>query len=194
MSHTKRQYNINNYGFAEMVRSLFDVDNLESLHELDLSLTNAILLDQASEAETFFHQKFYERLNQDWTEIKRAFESFVKNEVSPLFNQDFLFQKFPSFRVQVPNQTAVSKWHYDSDLDHGHPDWEMNVGEFAIFNGNKCRHGNKPNRTEQTRVSLDFRVLPIDRYDENTEKTSYYGNKFVDGSYYKRFRRGSGVV
>jgi len=225
MSHTKRQYNINNYGFAEMVRSLFDVDNLESLHELDLSLTNAILLDQASEAETFFHQKFYERLNQDWTEIKRAFESFVKNEVSPLFNQDFLFQKFPSFRVQVPNQTAVSKWHYDSDLDHGHPDWEinfqialtemketsatwvetvpglndfnpmnLNVGEFAIFNGNKCRHGNKPNRTEQTRVSLDFRVLPIDRYDENTEKTSYYGNKFVDGGYYKRFRRGSSVV
>ena len=126
MSHVKKTYCMKNYNFDGMVASLFEVDNLEALHDLDLSLTNSSLLDQASEAETFFHKKFYDRLNQDWKEIKHAFESFVANEVAPLFNQDFLFQKFPSFRVQVPNQTAVSKWHYDSDPDHGHPDWEIN--------------------------------------------------------------------
>ena len=224
MSHVKKQYDISDYNFDKLVCSVFDVDNLEFLHELDLSLTNTSLLKQANEAETFFHQKFYKKLNEDWKEIKIVFESFIKNEVAHLFNQDFLYQKFPSFRVQVPNQTAVSKWHYDSDPDHGHPDWEinfqialtemkdtsatwvetvpglndfnpmnMNIGEFAIFNGNKCRHGNKPNRSGKTRVSLDFRVLPIDRYDEKTKKISYYGNKFIDGGYYKRCRRNLNV-
>ena len=34
------------------------------------SLTNTSLLKQANEAETFFHQKFYKKLNEGWKEIK----------------------------------------------------------------------------------------------------------------------------
>ena len=33
--------------------------------------------------------------------------------------------------------------------------------EFIVFNGNKCIHGNKLNDTGKTRVSLDFRIIPI---------------------------------
>ena len=220
MSHTIRKYNYDNYNFNRMIADLFAVDTLTKLHFLESDLCDVDLLEQSNEAETFFHNKFYDKLREGWPEIEKTYEDFVLNEVSPLFKEDFLYQQFPSFRVQVPNQMAVSKWHYDSDKDHRHPDWEINfqialtimystsatwvesvpglndfspmnlsLGEFAIFNGNKCRHGNKINKTNKTRVSLDFRVLPISRYNKETDKKSYYGRKFVEGGYYKRFRK-----
>lgn len=220
MSHTIRKYNYDNYNFNRMIADLFAVDTLTKLHLLESDLCDVGLLEQSNEAETFFHNKFYDKLREGWPEIEKTYEDFVLNEVSPLFKEDFLYQQFPSFRIQAPNQMAVSKWHYDSDKDHRHPDWEINfqialtimystsatwvesvpglndfspmnlsLGEFAIFNGNKCRHGNKINKTNKTRVSLDFRVLPISRHNKKTDKKSYYGRKFVEGDYYKRFRK-----
>ena len=47
---------------------------------------------------------------------------------------------------------------------------ELDPGELFMFNGNKCLHGNLPNRTGKTRVSLDFRVLPEKYY--RPEKTN----------------------
>tara|TARA_Y100000593_G_C4265860_1_gene314709 strand:+ start:233 stop:904 length:672 start_codon:yes stop_codon:yes gene_type:complete len=223
MSFVRKAYDITNYNFDTMVSSLYGVENLDELHNLDTSLTEAKPLEQKNEAETYFHNKFYSKLNDGWQEIRDAYENFIQNEVSVLFDEDFLYQKFPSFRVQVPNQTAVSKWHYDSDEDHGHPDWEINfqlaltvmrdtsatwvetipglgdfkpmeleVGQYSIFNGNKCRHGNRSNETGKSRVSMDFRVLPISRHNPDTEKSSYYGRKFIDGGYYKRYRKEQG--
>jgi hypothetical protein len=220
MSHVVRKYNPDTYKFYKLISDLFNVYHLTQLHFIKKSLCDGPPLNQTNEAETFFHNKFYLKLNDGWPEIEKEYEDFILKEVSPLFDEDFLYQKFPTFRIQVPNQTAVSKWHYDSDEDHKHPDWEINfqiaitemkdssatwvetvpglndfspmnlkVGEYCIFNGNKCRHGNRKNETDRTRVSLDFRVLPISRHDENTTKESYYGRKFAEGGYYKRFRK-----
>ena len=218
---TVKDYDLAKYKFAGLIEDLYGVRDLTTLHLLDPNLSNSSSLIQSEEADTIFHKKFYKKLNEGWQEIIDQYHEFIQNEVSPWFEDDFLFQAFPSFRVQVPNQTAVSKWPFDSDPDHGHPDWEinfqvaitnmvdtsatwlesvpglsdfkplnLNAGQYAIFNGNKCRHGNKANKTGLTRVSFDFRVLPINRYDENTDKKSYYGRKFVDGGYYRRYRRG----
>ena len=220
MSHVLKLYDASNYNFNLMVASLFEVEDLTRLHLLDLDLCDAEQLEQSNEAETYFHKTFYSKLRNGWPEIEKVYEDFVSKEAAPLFDEDFLYQQFPTFRIQVPNQTAVSKWHYDSDEDHKHPDWEINFqialtemkgtsatwvetvpglndfspmnveyGQFCIFNGNKCRHGNKKNETDKTRVSLDFRVLPISRHDKKTNKKSYYGKKFAEGGYYKRFRK-----
>ena len=126
MSHVVKKYNIESYNFNGIVASLFDVNDLTRLHTMEDSLCHADLLDQSNETETYFHNKFYSRLKEGWPEIEKAYEDFILNEISALFKEDFLYQQFPSFRVQVPNQTAVSKWHYDSDEDHKHPDWEIN--------------------------------------------------------------------
>jgi len=58
-------------------------------------------------------------------------------------------------------------------------------GEFIIWNGNRCRHGNKPNTTGLTRVSLDFRVLPEMYYNEDYDLSTATTNmKFKIGEYY----------
>ena len=123
----KKQYDTKKYPFSRIISSFFEVEKLTELHLLDKELCEGSLLSQENEAETSFHKKYYKKLNSGWPELTDTFTSFVESEISKIIKGPFLYQTTPSFRVHVPNQTAVSKWHYDSDPNHGHPDWEINI-------------------------------------------------------------------
>ena len=63
---------------------------------------------------------------------------------------------------------------------------EGDYGDYWMLNLNKCLHGNKPNKTLATRVSLDFRIIPLSKYDPNfSGQTESNAKKFIVGSYYK---------
>jgi len=64
---------------------------------------------------------------------------------------------------------------------------ELEPGDVAIWDGNRCRHGNKANDTGLTRVSFDFRVLPSASYDqEHNAGSATTGKKFIVGEYYSK--------
>ena len=218
----KHSYDTNLYNFCSEVEKIFDVPQgeLGDIHEIRSELMPAEKLNFDNETRTDFHSTFYGALNSDKGEhIKDVYERFIKNIVAPMFEKSFVYQTFPSFRVHIPNDQAIHKWHHDSDKHHNHPDWEINfqialtkmwnsnamwlesvpglgdfrpiemeVGDFTIFDGNRCAHGNKENKTGKTRVSMDFRVLPCDKYDESAAKISATASrKFVLGDYYKLY-------
>lgn len=62
---------------------------------------------------------------------------------------------------------------------------ELNPGEIALWNGNRCKHGNKINKTGVTRVSFDIRVLPRKFYKpDHSGKTATTGKSYTIGGYY----------
>ena len=224
-------YEIEKYSFNAMIAKIFNTQDLTRLH---IDREDLVCTDDRpwpySESDTKFHKTFYESL-QTHEEIKQTYFKFIQNEVAHVMSEDtFLFQKFPTFRVALPNTKAVNTWHYDSDDDHGHPDWEINFqiavtdmignqatwiesipglgdyapmemkqGQFSIFYGNKCKHGNKCNDTTATRVSLDFRVMPLSKYLLNLSKGSIGESaiaerKFEPGGYYYVYMAGDGIL
>ena len=44
---------------------------------------------------------------------------------------------------------------------------EGDYGNFWTNNGNVCMHGNKPNVSSVTRMSFDFRIIPLSKYNPN---------------------------
>ena len=67
---------------------------------------------------------------------------------------------------------------------------EMKKGHYTIFDGNRCTHGNKLNTTGNTRISFDFRVMPISRYNKISPLVSATTNKkFIIGEYYDLFTK-----
>lgn len=57
--------------------------------------------------------------------------------------------------------------------------------EYVMFDGNRCRHYNMLNKTGQSRVSLDFRIIPFSDYDSHYEKQSVHGKRtFTIGDYF----------
>ena len=64
---------------------------------------------------------------------------------------------------------------------------EQKAGECTSFGGNTHTHYNKVNKTGETRVSFDFRILPLNYYDSDTRLRSVTTNQhYVEGGYYKR--------
>tara|TARA_B100001778_G_C18590422_1_gene632030 strand:- start:344 stop:2326 length:1983 start_codon:yes stop_codon:yes gene_type:complete len=215
----KLDYNPDDYKFIKLVSDLFETE-LSNLHE-KAENTYELFTTIGKDSNTEFHNKFYAHLNNNWQEIKDEYSKFIKEVILPFLDlEEALVQKFPSFRVQLPNNLAVVVNHYDSDSLHQHPSGEinfiyaltnmydtnsvfvekmplideyeqitLNAGETICFNGNKCKHHNKINETGKTRVSWDFRVLPLNYYKENNGGTSASTNKkYIEGSYYERYK------
>ena len=215
----KQSYDKTKFNFDELLRECFEVDNLEDIH-LNLDYGYSIpsgVGGLGNDTDSKYHKIFYNKLNNGWEEFEKTYTSFIKENIMRYMKVDTLvYQIKPSFRIQYPNSHAVTTWHFDSDENHKHPDWEiniqvaltemkdststwiesvpglrdfkpmeMNVGDFYIFNGNKCLHGNKPNASNKTRISFDFRVVPYDRYNDTFENISATkGQKFLIGGYY----------
>ena len=63
------------------------------------------------------------------------------------------------------------------------------AGDCTSFGGNTYIHFNKLNKTGNSRVSFDFRIMPLNYYDSNTDLKSVTTNKkYVEGDYYKRIK------
>ena len=105
-----------------------------------------------------------------------------------------VFQCPPTLRVHMPGRVGTIKLHCDADFDRhesgeinfwvpftavsgnnslfvesspgagDYSSFNLAPGEGVRFDGNRCRHFTNANDTEQTRVSIDFRVIPKSLY------------------------------
>ena len=66
---------------------------------------------------------------------------------------------------------------------------KINKDSFFVGNLNKCRHYNKINNTNKTRISLDFRIIPYTKFiNKNENEISLTSKmKFDVGNYYMLF-------
>ena len=61
---------------------------------------------------------------------------------------------------------------------------KLKENDFFIGYFNKCYHYNKINKTNKTRVSLDFRIIPYSKYKDNNKISATSKTKFEIGKYY----------
>lgn len=208
-------YDVSEYRFVELVTQLFQkkLDELHAGQEKKYDFFDS----PGNDSDTVYHKVFYDKLRSDWPEFLQSYKDFVAKIVAPIVGakKKIIYQKWPTFRVHLPENVAVGGWHRDSDYNHppheinfivaltpmfesnttiteatpGKFDFRqlvLNPGQFVMFDGNKCMHGNLPNKTGRTRVSFDFRVLLEENYSEITEKFSLSkGKKFTIGDYYE---------
>eukprot|EP01083_Nonionella_stella_P082669 228222_1 len=82
-------------------------------------------------------------------------------------------------------------FHFETSADSGNfQPVDMTYGKFFQFYGNKLWHFNKKNVTGKTRISVDFRIIPMSQYDESEMSTSIHQNrKFTLGGYYMKMEK-----
>lgn len=59
-------------------------------------------------------------------------------------------------------------------------------GSFIKWDGSNLTHGNKINKTNQVRISFDFRVMKIDNYIPSNHGSINMNSKFQIGGYYSQ--------
>lgn len=190
----KYSYDTNQYNFVDIVKNIFNVERLENVHEI-LEQQIDIPTDPSQDQQTTFHKIFYKVYENENSEFLNVYREFVAYLIATHFNDvNMVYQTKPTFRVQIPNNIAVAKWHKDKAYNHSSKEiniylpltrafdtntiWAeseedkgdyspMNaeVGEYYVWNGANLNHGNKKNETGFCRVSVDFRLIPESEFD-----------------------------
>jgi perosamine synthetase len=136
--------------------------------------------------------------------IKQIHKIFFKNQ------KYLIYQSFPSIRIQFPESIAVPPHKDSDSLSNhplgernfllpithmkdsnslfieSEPDKkdfksiELNYGEIFLFDGNLCTHYNEKNKTNKLRISLDFRVILLDDYNNHIQKLNINNIKYSE--------------
>lgn len=206
------QYARSEWRFVEKVTALLG-HPLDRLHEVYTpgGLLKPVQ-DQATPFHKTFYQAFSADHDGLKTEYLLFVQKVARPLAREMGLGGVIYQAVPTFRVQLPDNLAVGEFHRDGD--YGHPAGEMafwlplteasgtaavqfgdpagalvsadvSPGQFWVGNTRDVLHGNLPNATGKTRVSFDFRVLPLENYDPNNAARSVAANKrFVVGDYW----------
>ncbi len=195
MRPSVHQYDPTRFDFVSVLRRIYGIDDLASLApEAPLEL-----LTWENDQSTDFHAAFYRVFD---SEVRDLYREFVANLVPEVLGtKEFCFQRVPTFRVHLPNNMAVCEFHTDADFNHGPGEinfwvpftrtWGTNTvwveqevgrgdyqpaelvpGQVVVFDGVHLRHGNKINDTGSTRVSFDFRCIPMADYAPSNLRTA----------------------
>ena len=208
----KYNYNMKKYNFTDEIKKLYNIDNLSEIHDKwNKAKRYDLLNDVETDQLTVYHEKFYDEA--DKTKFYSIYKSFIKEFIQKLFNEEILYQKIPTFRVHQPNNLAIAAYHRDSDYSHSTSEvnfylpltkawgnntiWvetesdkkdfqpiEAEVGEIWKWDGANLLHGNKINDTSTSRVSIDFRVLPLSEYKDNDDISITNKTKMIIGDYW----------
>lgn len=197
------KYPLERYPFPTLVTESLGVDDLTTL-VADLP-RRTWQTDQQSP----WHAPFYAGFEAGWHAV---YEQFVREVVVPRLGEPCYYQRVPTFRVQLPGNLAVGEFH--TDAQYHHPVAEVSFwlpltpasdtssvwieddrdvpravvalpGEVVQFAAATRRHGNFPNETGKSRVSFDFRLLPVRHLPEREgPPTEHTRLRFVPGGYY----------
>jgi ectoine hydroxylase-related dioxygenase (phytanoyl-CoA dioxygenase family) len=200
-------YNTEKFPFRKIVQEILKQENLEKIHEVQ----NYELFVRGTDQSTEWHKLYYSELDK----FLPTYVEFIHEVIKPIFGEDIVYQKIPTFRTQLVNNLGVFEFHKDKTYKHNTEEinfflpftdaymsntiWveseedkgdysPMNAlyGQVVMWDGCNLRHGNKQNNTLNTRVSCDFRVIPLSKYtEEENEGTIYTKMKFIIGDYYE---------
>tara|TARA_R100000008_G_scaffold80415_1_gene62805 strand:- start:386 stop:2221 length:1836 start_codon:yes stop_codon:yes gene_type:complete len=206
------KYDIEKYNFRELLCEMFGRDDLENLHD---SVSYSELFSQKTEQSTIYHKEFYRQIRG--SKFLKTYNQFIADCIKPHFDDRIVYQKIPTFRTQFLNNISVGKYHKDKDYNHNEKEvncymsltdsintnavWaeseedrgdykplNAKYGEFILWDGANCRHGNKENVEGFTRISFDFRVMKYSDYDKNERQGKLTGHAKVPmliGDYYE---------
>ena len=64
------------------------------------------------------HAGFTPTFGTEYQNNLNIYNKFVREIIFPHFKKDILYQRFPTFRVQVPNNISVAEFHKDKTHSH----------------------------------------------------------------------------
>lgn len=204
----KIYYDTLKYPFKELVCKIFDVEDLEKLHDIEFY----DVLTRERDQKTTWHKKYY----NNFKEVIEPYYLQLVNEIKlNLGYESIIYQKIPTIRVQLGNgNVAVGEWHKDKTYNHGVSEvnfwlpfmdtnefnsvwieskedlgdyraFKVNYGEILVFNGANLNHGNVNNTSNKTRVSFDFRLVDPTKFIPNDNGSINLNTKFKIGEYFE---------
>ena len=152
------------------------------------------------------YDKDKSELKDSYRDLQREWVAELRNSYGI---EHWAVQRFPSLRVHFPANVSVFEFHRDSDYEHplgelnhflsinrshstaslhieeelgwsNYVPLELEPGQSAIINTSIFKHGDFENNENYTRVSIDFRAIPVEVLEKLGSKRSITKGKVFD--------------
>jgi ectoine hydroxylase-related dioxygenase (phytanoyl-CoA dioxygenase family) len=204
----KIKYDTKRFPFREIIQEILEQEDLENLHKVE----EYKVLSREQDQKTVWHQKYYENFREKFNALYLELVKEIKEQFG---YEEIVYQKIPTFRVQLVNNLGVGEWHKDRTYNHGvtevnfwmpftdtygnntiwieskedlgdYSPYDVKYGEILIFDGANIQHGNKINDTEDTRVSVDFRLVDPQKFIPTKAGSINMNASFDIGGYFEK--------
>lgn len=209
----KITYDTKKYPFSGIISEWLDIDDLSKLHEIREYERFIRENDQSSMWHKKFYELIREdeAFNDNYIPflrdiIKPRFNEEIVYQKIPTFRVHLPnnisvgeYHKDKNYRDEVWAEKVKETNYYlpftkayegntiwaESEEDKGDfKPMNCEYGECYEWDASNLMHGNKDNSTPDTRVSVDFRIIPKSRYRDSGQKTINTNTEFKIGSYY----------
>lgn len=208
----KIEYDTELYPFRKIVSEILEVSEPENILLEDLhKVVHYDVLVRERDQSTIWHKRYYNKFKEKFSPIYLSLISELKDRFK---YEQIIYQSIPTFRVQLAGgNLGVGEWHKDKTYNHGvsevnfwmpfvntnsyntiwleskedkqdYRPYTVKYGEILVFDGANLMHGNKPNESNDTRVSVDFRLVDPNRFVPNKNGSINMKTKFVVGEYF----------
>ena len=201
-------YDTNKFPFKEVVKEMLQVESLEKLHELE----HYDVLEREKDQSTKWHRAYYDNFAEKFYPLYVEFVNHIKERFG---YEEIVYQRIPTFRAHLVENLGVGEWHRDRTYNHGVTEvnfwlpftdtydtntiwmeskedledfmpYSVKYGEVLVFDGANLLHGNKINKTRDTRVSVDFRLVDPQKFIHNEGKSINGITSFTVGGYFEK--------
>lgn len=125
---TTINYNTGDFPFKDLVRSALNTESLAFIHEHE-GFNYVNKFERKNDQSTHFHKLFYDLART--VEFNNVYSNFIKFVIKPLFGEEVVFQKIPTFRLHFPDNIAVGEYH--RDREYRDLEWAMRVKEMNFY-------------------------------------------------------------
>ncbi len=156
-------YDTIEFPFSTVVAKILDTPDLEKIHELGRR-SDVDNHDQDSDDHSIFYREY--------DQVRDLYDRFLVEWILPQYGEDLAGQRVPTFRVHRPGSDTFSPA-------------VVEPGEVFRFDAVNNRHGNYPNDTDTSRVSFDFRAIPLRLFVDEGKSTVNAKRRMDLSGYYR---------
>lgn len=203
-------YDIDKYPFREFIQKIFHTNNIDSIYYKTKLIRRST--DQQTKYHKIFYENFQQKDFTDLyhnfivDHIRPLYNDKIVIQKLPTFRICYLnnvavgeFHKDKWYRNELwankvkelnfflPFTDAFDTntiWVESKEDKKDFTPMNCKYGECIAWDGSNLLHGNRINRTNKTRISIDFRVIEYKNYQPSEKTTINTNIKFKIGEYY----------
>ena len=105
----KINYSTKEYPFSDIIGNILNTNDLSKIHE-EFHFKGYKVFKKEEDQGTKYHKLYYNNCKK---QILDLYDKFILNVIRPLYGEDIVYQKIPTFRLHFPGNIAVGEYHKD---------------------------------------------------------------------------------
>jgi len=120
-------YSTIEYPFADIVSNILNTSDLSKIHDED-HFERYDVFKRKEDQGTKYHKLYYDHCKE---QVLDLYDKFILNVIRPLYDEDIVYQKIPTFRLHFPGNIAVGEYH--KDKWYRDAEWHQEVKELNYY-------------------------------------------------------------